>query len=277
MKGEMTLMHGADPVAEVKFNKDGYVKETGKVLNPELLPVPAGEKRENLKLGLQKWIMDRALAPARRDLAPLREFYGHEYFVSETGLSLFDHYWFSTPQLPPWEEINPYQNWDPKTDMVYLMLARPEGLMKIDLNSPNLTIPGSAQRFWYKHNGKIVMLNGNAQTAMYEYRNGGTNDCALDRDYVILANKIYVITQTQTSEDTEALSFEDLYQAFAAPSKSKWETLQECCETLQIPHWKEFLSQMMAYDENAGIERELSQVSVLRDVHTLKMHGFAKV
>ena len=65
-------------------------------------------------------------------MSELRAFYGSQTFISDTGVSLFDCYWFmDIARISTWEEENPYDNWDPKTDLLYTMIAHPENIRAI--------------------------------------------------------------------------------------------------------------------------------------------------
>ena len=280
MKDTQTLMHKGDKVAECRFDARGYLKTITRVYNEKLLPIGIDLSRQGdlPKLDLQRWILSRGLAVNRRDIAPLREFYGSEAFQPQAALSLFDCYWFADSEHKDWDAVNPYQNWDPKSDSVFLMFNHPEDLREINNNSPNLTIPGKSQRLWYSMNGKFCMLHGDAQKEMSLYKAGKDNPLVLERQYQILCGRIYVSTPSETDENTEWISFEDIYNSCADPENSKSGNIRACCEHYGLTDWAEFFSEMSAFDEKTGNDsRELCDVGILRDADTLEIKGFAKL
>lgn len=279
MNGTQMLMHKGEKVAECKFDSRGYLKAISKVYNEKKLPICVDlGGQSNPVLDLQRWILSRNIATNRRDIASRREFYGSAPFISETGISLFDCYWFSTEDKKDWEKINAYDNWDCKKDFLFLMLSYPDVPAIVDKSSPNLTIPGREQRIWYKANGELCILHGNAQKEMAEYKAAFGNPAVEERSYVVLVENIYAMKKAPTSKEVEMVSLEDMYNSCQNPSKSKMENLQVCCEKFGIPNWKDFVANMCEFDELVGNKnRELCDVGVLRDSTTLEAIGFAKL
>ena len=280
MKDTQILMHGCDKVAECKFDARGYLKTITRVYNEDLLPIGVDISKEgdHPKLDLQRWILARGLAVNRRDIAPLREFYGSDAFQTRNAISLFDIYWFADSENKDWEKINPYHNWNSKKDSIFLMFNNPEELREINYNSPNLTVPGKTQRLWYEQDKEFYVLHGDAQREMSIYKVGKGNSLIAKREYRILFGQIYAMTKSETNEDTEWVSFEEIYNSCKDAEKSKSWNIRHCCEKYGIPNWIEFFSGMSALDEKLHDDsRELCDVGVLRDTHTLEMKGFAKL
>lgn len=289
MNGTKILMHKNDKVCECKFDSRGYLENVIKIFSKELLPIGVDEEAINIEM--QKWILSRSIAQNRKDIGSLREFYGSDTFIPQMGLSLFDCYWFSDNGDPIWEHVNAFDNWDCRTDSVYIMLARPEEKQRINYNSPNLTIPGRDPRIWYRmdendtmvasadgsdENKELCLLYSNAQTQMSLYKKGKDNPVVAKRTYVILHNNIYARVTAYTNKDTELVSLESLYHTVSDPKKSNMENLAHCCNYYKIPNWKEFFVNMSKFDEVTGnTERELSDVYVLRNSNTLEFTGFA--
>lgn len=278
MRGTQILMHGNDKVCECKFDNGGYLQTAGgitNVYNEELLPVCIGNN--NPVMDMKRWLLSRALAPNRPDIAPLREFYGGGSFVSAHGLSLFDTYWFAGQDFNDWDAVNAYDNWNCKKDSVVLMLKNASMLNEINYDSPNLTIPGSKQRIWYKGGNEIYMLYTDAQKEMSDYRAAGMDKTYVaDRMYTILSEHICCKVKSCTSKDVEMIPLEEYYNVTQRPDRSNMENLQACCEQFGIPKWKTFFSEMMDYDEACeNDDRSLADVGVLRDTKTLEIIGFA--
>jgi len=275
MIGSTTLMHKNDKVVDCKFDRRGYLESIGKVYREDLLPLCV---ESNPTFDLHKWILSRNIAANRKDIAPKREFYGSLPFISSHGLSLLDTYWFSSGDFKDWEKVNPYDNWNCKTDPVYLMLVAPDRLTgEYDTNSPNLVIPGATPRFWYKNTkNELFMLYSDAQKMMNEYRQVTSDMPVADRHYTILAGHIFTRVPAFTSKDVEAVSLDDLYNTVLDPNQSMMKNLEYCCEHYNIPNWQKFLNGMFKFDKAIGnMNRELSDVYVLRDTNTLEFIGFA--
>lgn len=276
MKGTQTLMHKGEKVATCCFDSRGYLKSISKVYNAKLLPICVGEV--NPVLDLQRWILSRNLAANRKDIAPLREFYGSDAFLSDTGLSLFDCYWFANTQFSDWEKVNAYDNWDCKKDSLFLMFSHPDELQEINKNSPNLTIPGRNQKIWYRAGEDIYLLYGNAQQEMTEYKAANGNNIVAEREYIILAGNIYARKKADTNKDIERISLEDLYLSCQDPEKTKMQNLQICCEKYGLNNWRTFFTEMCKFDEVIENDaRELCDVSILRNSNSLEIIDFAKL
>ena len=277
MKDTQILMHGNTKVAECRFDARGYLKKVQKVFNKEHLPVCTDADKETFTLDLQRWILARALAPNRRDIAPLREFYGGEAFQTKMGLSLFDSYWFAEKGAE-WDAVNAYDNWKEDTDSVFLMFTCPEELRAIDTNSPNLTIPGRAHRLWHKTEDGLVLLHGDAQKEMAAYKNSDGSPIVAKRKYLIVAGQIYTTIKSETSKNVERVSLEDYYNACQVPEYSKSKNMEICCEKYGLDGWKDFILEMSQFDDRIGnTSRELCDVGVLRNPETLEFIRFAKL
>lgn len=278
MKDTQILMHGNIKVAECRFDARGYLKKVNKVFDMDHLPISVLPDSDTFTLDLQRWILSRSLSANRRDIAPLREFYGGEAFLSRMGLSLFDSYWFATKDIADWEAINPYDHWNEETDSVTLMFMCPEELRMIDANSPNLTIPGRMHRLWHKEEDKLFLLYGDAQKEMAAYKQSQGSPIVNERSYKIVCGQIYAATEAETSKGVERVSLEEYYNACSDPEKSKSKNMEVCCEKYGFTGWKDFIMEMSLYDDRIGnTSRELCDVGILRDAKTLEFVGFAKL
>lgn len=270
MNGNVTLMHGPDKVAECKFDKRGYLQSIGKIHNEKLMPIAI---RENPTLDLQRWLLGRSLSTGRRDLTRHRDFYGNSNFISEHGISLFDTYWFADEGFNEWEKVNAFDNWICEADSYFLMLLRPDALLDIDRNSPNLEIPGQTPRLWYRdEEGQLYLLFDDAQEQMQKNK---ANFGYAKRRYVVLHGRMLAMIPAFTSKEVEMLNFEDLYNSCKDDKKSKLENLQATCNQYHLTNWKKFFGLIMEEEERTGIEFELSDIGVLRNTKTLETIGFA--
>lgn len=302
MKGLKTLMHKQDKVADILFDKSGYIKSVKKIYSEVLLPPGIRDINDpnEVRLGLQRWIIGRTIATNRRDIAPLREFYGTSTFMPETGVSLFDTYWFADDIYKDWEQENAYDNWDYKTDVMYIMISHPDRIRQYlnrdePLNSPNFMVPGTAPRIWYctkdpkTGQKRNVLLNKDSEMELAYYKNylrkdkpetkgPIEKDIVSKRRYAILSHKVYCLTNVDTSKDIEMLSLEDIYNQYMIPGKRQIDNFRAACDGYHIPDWEEFIMHMYSLDDALErSDRELSDVGVLRDANTLEIIGFSKL
>ena len=280
---EKILMHGDDQVAKLSFAR-GRLARVPKVFEPELLPEPARDL-PSAEVALKHWALSRKLSTRRGDVKNVREFYGPEVFDSESARSLFDFYWLRSGD-ETWADINPRdpQNWDSETDRVFLSIVRPSELCEAsdDASSPNLSMPGDAQRLWYRPSGEkdAVLLHCDAQSdmALYKAALKLKSSIVAPREYVILASCIYTASPTLARGNYERISFDSLYNAVADPSLSKPENLARCCEEYAIPQWESYIHELISVDAEAGnTGRNLDELGVIRDSGSLKILGFDKL
>lgn len=277
MKGNCTLMHKNTKVAACNFDTRGYLKALGKIYDEKRMPVNI--ESPNVMLDLQRWLLDRSVATNRKDLAKYREFYGSDAFLSATGVSFFDCYWFSSANHKDWEQENPYDNWDSDEDSLYLMEFFPEEVREHRAHeyttSPNFTIPGNKQRLWYKTDTGLYLLHGNPQKEMNDYKKAENIQNVKERNYITLYGEIFTSILMETSKDIERVPFNLLYNICEKEDKSKMQNLQACCEKFQIPDWRDFFANMFEFDEKIGnTERELSDIGVLRNSKTFEIIKF---
>ena len=240
--------------------------------------------------------MSRSLAYNRRDIAPFREFYGSSSFLSDTGVSLFDCYWFADGEHTDWDEENAYDNWVAKEDILYTMIAHPNEIRAVlyrknSKNSPNLMIPGSSSRIWYfkkDRTGKQipVLLYSDAKKEMAVYKSGIDTGIVARRKYVmrryiiccisvntapskapirnrfILAGRIFAMVHSQTDKTKEMISFDNYYTSTLDRSKSKMENLENACKHWDIPYWKDFFNKLFEIEDDLRRESESGQANV---------------
>lgn len=304
MTGKHILMHKNKKVATCSFDKDGYLKQLYDIHNEEHFPVMA---QKNPLQGLQQWIVSRLPGKGRADLARLKAFYGMESIVSPHAASLFDAYWFKAAEdNTTWDDINFFRRFDNRTDGIETLLFRQGNMSRYSLNvdSPNLTIPGNKERYWLKQNNKLYLIYKDAQAEMADYKkvvknfatigrtidlpgNNGFNSTTkefhqnelLPREYILLNDVLFTRIPVETSEHIERIPLEEYYIVTdKSKNKSKVQNLIQCCEQFKLPNYRTFFSLIADYDDAIGLEeRELSDVGVLRNVETLEILGFHKL
>ena len=272
-----TLMHKNTPVVSMRISSTGALEEIVRVFDESLLP----ERGEDTTRAMQRWLLLRGTSTARKDIQPLREFYGSKMFTSVNMRSLFDTYWLKVSADETWDSVNAFDNWDPDDDDIFLALLYPRDFEGPRYDSPNLTVPGSLERIWYKdETHSLGIICSDAQKEMSEYNIAKKNNISIvkPKSYFILGGTIFTYEMASTSKDIEQVSFDSLYNASEDKSLDKMENLQKCCETFHIPEWEGFLNEMLTFDELCGKEdRELSDIKVLRDADTLRILGFDKL
>ena len=273
-------MHKDDVVAEVTFDARGYVDSVPSVLRPELLPCEGEAGSDDLKYGLQRWLLRRTSGRNRADYIPLRSFYGNALFVSKTKASLPDCYWIKEGD-EKWEDVSFFRNWDPDEDEYFGIVRDPENTTTLSGNSPNLTLPGNSKRFWYKDNGELGIISEAAQAEMKGYHDAveiGVDSSFYPRRYIILSGTIYAFHPVDTSEEIERVPFDFFYEKYEQDGADKMATLEKTCEELGIKNWKKFFGNIMKFDEKTGYsDRELSSFGVLRKTDTLEVVGFERM
>lgn len=282
MENKQTIMHKNKEVCNLTLDSRGYVASIDNVKEPLLLPCVISTNKDDLKFGIQKWLLTRMVGRSRTDYSPIRTFYGDEFFISKHRVSFSDCYWMKEMDSPlTWEEINPHTHWDEENDCYFGIITDPENTCKVDNLSPNLTIPGPQHRFWYRLDGTLGYLNGTAQEDMNIYKKALELDCdsiVAKRQYLILAGKIYTFAPVETNEQIERIPFDIIYEGMEDKRKSKMENLKSICEHVQLNDWRQFFGKITKLDDFLNNkERELSDIGVLRDTETLKIIGFDKI
>jgi hypothetical protein len=81
LDNKQIIMHKDIEVCSITLDTRGYVASVDSVENEELLPCVISNNKEELKFGIQKWLLTRMVGRSRSDYSPLRTFYGDEYFI----------------------------------------------------------------------------------------------------------------------------------------------------------------------------------------------------
>lgn len=282
MDNKYVIMHKDNQVCSLTLDGRGYVASVDSVENESLLPCVPSDSKEELKFGIQKWLLTRMVSRSRSDYSPRRTFYGDEYFVSNNKVSLSDCYWMKEKSSElNWEDVNPFKLWNEEDDCYFGIISDPENTYKVDNISPNLTIPGTEHKFWYRLDGKLGYINESSQNDMALYKKALENECGsvvAPRQYLILEGTIYTFSPVSTSEEVERISFDMLYDSMEDKEKTKMENLRATCEYFGLSDWKKFFGNITRLDEVMNNkERELSDIGVLRDTETLKIIGFDKI
>ena len=275
-------MHKNDPVCSIIFDSRGYVNQVPEVIRSELLPCMFSEKPDELKFGIQRWLLRRTSGRNRNDYTPLRTFYGNELFTSKYKASLFDCYWILPPgEDKSWDDISLFRNWDSEDDEYFGILNDPENTGSLSRLSPNLTLPGNEHRFWYMDDNKLGIITESAQMDVKKVKMAaelGIEELFHPRKYLILCGTIFSFHPVEFSEKLERIPLDYYYDAICDENLSRMENLGNCCKELGIEGWKKYFGAICKFDDATGNkERELSSIGVLRDADTLTPVRFEKI
>lgn len=281
MVGSYKLMHKTSPVCEINFNVSGYVEKVGRVYNERLLPLSIN-KDNPLNIEFTKWMAERTFSPGRTDIMMARSYLATNVFQYAGIVSLFDCYWFlPTKQSISWDEINPYDNWNNKTDPICLLNLKPNYIHRdTDMSSPNLSIPGNENDFWYRGKDAIYYLSDNIEKDMGYYKKSIGNKYIQPREYSIIYNRLFSAKKAETSKDIESFLLSGIYEKYKKDDQDDFKLLVKALEDIGIDktHAYDFFQNMYDCDERAGIDdRDLSSVRILRDANTLEIIGFSKL
>lgn len=280
MQGNAILMHKDKQVCSLKFNTQQYIDKIVEIYDKSLLPPTIDGDDDNLKFLLTKWVQGRVFSPGRPDILSVRGFLQNK--LNNCGkISLFDGYWFKTNKNETWEKINPYKNWKADSDFIVLLNTNPRYAMRnIDRVSPNYAIPGDTRDFIYKDKEEnFYILSPNVMTEMAYYKKNIDNPYVLKRTYYSVNNNLFCAKPLQTSEDIEAFPLSGFYDKHKDCKEKGLQGLFECLEREGISKTEtsNFMKYMYQADEVLDIDRDLTDVWILRDSNTFKLIGFAKL
>lgn len=275
------LMHKNTPVASFASGKTGKKNVNQvEVLEKDLFPYTT----EDATVSFRRWLLFRRTSPSRKDLQPIVSFYGDDDFYSENLASLFDTYWVKDADSPlTFEDISLYRQTGLKKDSVYASFATPSEFKKFLSDSPNLTIPSKKPIFWFELDGQRGIINADAHLDVSLTKSAA--DLGLDlfhpRKYLIDSNMIYSFRQVSTSEEVEKIPFDQLYTSLLNEENkddSVTKHLIRCCEHYQIPDWKNYIRQVIRFNEQNPDNKIFPQdIGVLRNTETLEYIGFDKL
>lgn len=250
------------------------------VLVPELFPFTT----QDACVSFRRWLLFRRTSPSRKDLQSTVSFYGDDDFYSENLASLFDTYWVKDENSDrTFDDVSLYKKTDFVKDSVYMSLAKPAEFKSFDQASPNLTIPSKSPLFWFELDGQRGIVNMQAQLDMQLYKNAKAAGLDLfhDRKYLIDSYTLYSFKPSVTSEKVEKIPFDQLYTSLITEENkddSVTAHLVRCCEHYQIPQWKDFIKQILQFNEQNPQNKIFPQyIGVLRDTDTLEYLGFDKL
>ena len=164
-------MHGNDKVLSFTENAKGYVESVVDVYNNHLLPFQCNTPN-HYQFKLQQWFLESKSSMNREDINTLFSFYGKDFVSPPNFVSLLNNYWIRNEKDTniTWDKTNPYDNWNPQEDIIDILLNSPhllESNIPITFNSPNMTLPGFKERYWYKEDNKFYLLEKKTKKSQY--------------------------------------------------------------------------------------------------------------
>lgn len=158
----ITLMHKNDRVCNLIFDERGNLDKITRIINPELLPLPA---RKDISL-LKEWCCDRAVPKTRHHIERLvpANITSGVYMLDNLGLSLTDTYWFLPyGETLKWEDVNLFKN-----DFSSAIIKKEEDVHNIANRtyfskfSPDAATKGDLEKKWLiKDDGTRFLVKGN--------------------------------------------------------------------------------------------------------------------
>ena len=175
------LMHKDHKVALLDINEKGEVVKVKAVLCPERLPV--GIPSDCGPKDFTKWFKKRCdivnSAKYKKMYNQLQVTQGAELFLHSYAVSMSDCYWIRPePNLSKrnWSRVNFYDT-PMSNDVSLLLVSSPadnigdEAGRPIRYNTPNFTIQGNTDKFWFydkhKHENFLFKIGRQRQTSVY--------------------------------------------------------------------------------------------------------------
>lgn len=284
MYGTVKLMHKEDMVCVLHINRSNQVEKITSLTDNarRLLPpsVSCAEGRD-LRIEFTRWIRSRIFSPARTDIMEMQPFLPWETLSQAGKISMMDCYWFKKDDTETWENINPYDNWNPKVDPICMLNLRPEYVKKDNvIISPNLAIPGAETTFYYSNGNEYFLLMPDVIKEMNYYKKNLDNPVVAKRFYTTVSDRLYVAKEIETSKDIEQFPVSELFIATEGFSQKTVNGLYHCLMQYGISKNEilTFMKQMYEADDSVGYEdRDLDTIYILRNANTLETIGLAKL
>ena len=283
MRGKIKLMHKDNPVCLMQLNNNNQVEDVMEIYDESLLPpsVSLSDDRD-IRIELTRWLKGRIFSPGRLDILEIQPFLNKDSLSLAGKISLFDSYWLSNKTTEKWETINPYKNWDFKTDSICLLNLKPEYFKKdIKIDSPILAIPGKEIKLFFRNKkNELFLLSQDVIKEMNFKKKNKDNPVVAKRKYIALSGKLYTAKKLISSEDVEAFPLSDLLIKTEGFGEKSLNNILHCLATLGIsrPKSLDFLKNMINADEKIGdSSREPDSIYVLRDANTLQFIGIGTI
>lgn len=269
----------------------GRIIKTGKLFNPEYLPVGVTPNKQLLRVDLDDWWRGRSIPASRQGLSPalaeLNIIEKNYLLTKSLGLSLSDQYWIRPHEDIKWEEVNFFNNpfSEEVGDVLFGEFAK-NG--EIDLASPDNTSDGWLKKRWKIVEGDRCLIKAGSGTVMQEPINEVFVSKILNRlnavdfvDYTlaIIDDKPYSVCKNFITPDTELVTAYQIMQHSKKINNDSFRThLLKQCEVLEIPHAAPTLDFMLTLDYLIMNEdRHYGNFGAVRDVNTLKFIGMAPI
>lgn len=284
MYGTVMLMHKNDKVCELNINRSNQVERVSGLTEDArgLLPPSVSDADgRDLRIEFTRWIRSRIFSPARTDIMEMQPFLPWETLSQAGKISMFDTYWFKKDKCEEWDTMNPYDNWNPKTDPICMLNLKPEYVKKDKvILSPNLAIPGAENVFFYGNGKSFFLLTPDVIKEMNYYKKNKENPVVAKRFYTTVSDRLFVAKEIETSKDIESFPVSELFVATEGFTPKSMHGLYHCLNHYGIPNEQitHFMQHMYEADDHVGNEdRDLDTLYVLRDSNTLETIGLAKL
>lgn len=290
---------------EVKTIKDGspyplFVAKSAKVLNPELRPLVmcSMDNSDKTKVDeLNLWFAKRAISKKRQGLPEMGEvaLNGKPHFFTLT-----DQYWVCyDEQSESWDRLNFFTNdfSDELGDLFFKKTCRlnyeGEIITTKDINSPDITTGGVANKKWIIENGKRYLIKESVlrketdiiseilASKLLQTMNFPEWIEITNYDVALSNFRICSKCECFCDENTELVSAFDLCYAIPMVAiddipkvEQYYNHLKSVMEYCEIENGLEYLKYIIGIDKRFGNpDRHLCNINFIRDVNTGKILG----
>ena len=287
---ECYLMHKDTPVLSFTMNDDGMCCNVIDLYNR--LHLPPGMQVSFDVNCVNRFLMERQFSSERKDVERLKvlNLFDPSMFFPFHFVSAFDCYWvryeregkmfsdvsffgktFSEEDMGLDTDVLTYANFDHTEDI------------NVDRDSPNMTISSDEPRFIFPMEDGLHLLFETPvkDISMFLKKAYGKYMAAADGAYSYFDDSLFydVILDSGESRELIPLSgyFQDEKDRPENAGMSDAELFITLMDRLSVPGGKEYMTALFALDDKFGIDRELTDVYVIRNPDTLTIESFAPV
>ena len=293
-----TLMHKNTPVVDIQIAEDiGVIIETGTLHNPAHLPIGTvimcgNNKGKISRKTLNDWWAGRSIPTSRDGLKDVVLGVGERLTsvlpIKCFGLSLSDQYWICPKNTDLiWSDINFFEN-DFSKDVGEMLFGKiPDDLGNLNLVSPDGTSDGWLKKKWVIIDGKRMLMKGGSGFFRQEPFNELVACAIMKRleiahtPYNLVFDKDmpYCLCETFVTPETELVPALRILETRKRNNQdSDYTHLLRCADDLGIPNVELELEKMLVVDYIiANTDRHYNNFGFIRNVETLKWHGFAPI
>lgn len=294
---KLVLMHRDNPVVNIMFDEKGELCKIARIIDNNLLPLPA---HKDIAL-LKEWFQDRAVPKTRHNVKSLvpKGMTTGVYMIDNLGLSLTDCYWLKPfGSDVSWKDVNLFSN-DFASAIQADIVKNPQivpRFTKFSKYSPDASTKGDLEKKWLiDKDGKRILVKGNYGIGCQQ---------SLNEKFVSLINKkqncvpfvsydtmefsfsgepaICCVSENFIKDDSiEFVSGYDILQSQKyAGFRSLYNQFVDGCTAIGMDseYIKDFLSYQILLDYLVtNTDRHFNNFGIIRDSETLKPISMAPI